>query len=154
MGVCPMFKKVSNWLSQERHSLLYINVHAIYWPGRFYWPVANGNGDIFMALLVALLFTLCVQWINYEQHTPDKVAIVVVVIDWFGSKTLLCWPVTKCSLQTRLRCEHAPSHHTKIISPPVSPRAWTWDHEKTEMRVRCRDQPSDKHISNSSSILR
>ena len=46
-----------------------------------YCSVANGNGDIFMALLVALLFTLCVQWINYGQHTPDKVAIVVVVID-------------------------------------------------------------------------
>ena len=54
-----------------------------------YWPVASANGDIFMALLVALLFTLCVQWINYGQHTPDKVAIVVVVIDWFGFKTLL-----------------------------------------------------------------
>ena len=68
---------------------------------------------ILAAVLVALLFTLCVRWINYGQHTPDKVPIVVVVIDWIQDSARACWPLlTKCSLQARLRSEHAPSHIT------------------------------------------
>ena len=91
----------------------YKNVQLLTW--RVGWPGSSAIAQlaILAALLVALLFTLCVWWINYGQHTPDKVPIVVVVIDWIQDSARACWPLlTKCSLQARLRSEHAPSHIT------------------------------------------
>lgn len=49
------------------------------------WPAI---GDIDGMVGGFTLYSLFVQWINYGQHTPDKVPIVVVVIDRFGFKTL------------------------------------------------------------------
>ena len=101
----------------------YKNVQLLTW--RVGWPGSSAIAQlaILAALLVALLFTLCVWWINYGQHTPDKVPIVVVVIDWIQDSARACWPLlTKCSLQARLRSEHAPSHITARSYHPQSVR--------------------------------